>query len=181
MRHTEMHQTVVGKLEWRTRARGRIEDAGYIGEIHTPSCEGPSPVSASINGGTHKLTRKCRKNDEAARYIKQSVTLTGLGSDVFDEMVSGIYDVAEFMGRQVLDGELKDWVPAHVDAHVAVQAGNRYFQWKDSPNAGKAVEFQPFVDPRGVLARMGGENFIHTEDNTVSYTDCHVVDGGRNK
>lgn len=92
-----------------------------------------------------------------------------------------MYSITEFMGRQVVEGELNDWVPTHVDSHVSIQAGNHYFQWKNSPNAGEEVEFQPMVDPRGVLARMAGENFVHTLENEVEYRDCRVSEQGNNE
>lgn len=72
-------------------------------------------------------------------------------------------------------------MPTNVDSHVGIQSGNRYFQWKNSPNAGEAVEFQPMVDPRGVLARMAGENFVHTIDNEVEYMECHIDKHGSNQ
>lgn len=138
-------------------------------------------MSVSSSGHELELNTSIRANDTTARYIKQAVTLTGLGSVEFDKSVAGIYSVAEFLGRQLVEGDLNDWVPTHVESHVGVQAGNRYFQWKNSPNAGEAVEFQPMVDPRGVLARMAGENFVHTIDNEVEYRDCIVGEQGSNQ
>lgn len=85
------------------------------------------------------------------------------------------------MGCQVVEGDLNDWVPMHVESHVGIQAGNRYFQWENSLSAGKAVEFQPMVDPRGVLARMAGENFVHTIDNEVKYKECSISKNGSNR
>lgn len=109
------------------------------------------------------------------------MTLVGLGAKSFDQTVAGMYDVAEFMGRQMADGELKDWQPMQVGGHAAIAVGNRYFAWKNSKYAGEAVEFARAVDPKGVLANMAGDNFVHTIDNDVDYTECTVVDGGRNE
>lgn len=96
------------------------------------------------------------------------------GSAKFDNTVAGMYSIAKFMSRQVVEGDLNNWVPTHVESHVGVQAGNHYFQWKNSLCAGEPVDFQPMVDPRGVLARMAGENFVHTIDNEVEYRYCRV-------
>lgn len=92
-----------------------------------------------------------------------------------------MYDVAEFMGRQVTEGDLKDWQPTQVSGHAAITVGNRYFSWKNSKHVGDSVEFTRAVDPKGVLAKMAGDNFVHTIDNDVDYSECSVIDGGRNE
>ncbi|KAF8341083.1 hypothetical protein F5887DRAFT_919193 [Amanita rubescens] len=42
----------------------------------------------------------------------------------------------------------------------------------------KSVPFNSDIDPKGILTRAAGTNFIHAEQNVVSYYECSVASTG---
>lgn len=117
----------------------------------------------------------------AARFLKQSITLVGLGASSFDQIVASMDDVGEFMGRQILNGELTTKLPLKVNGHQGIGITNRYFTWRHTNHTGEAVDFPRMVDPKKALTNMVDNNYVHTIDNEVDYSDCNVIDGGRNE
>ncbi|KZP32486.1 hypothetical protein FIBSPDRAFT_944041 [Athelia psychrophila] len=74
--------------------------------------------------------------------------------------------------------------PSQWEAHpdpFASDTVNKAYSPHNLKYAGETVEFPRSVDPKGVLANMAGDNFVHIIDNEVDYTECSVIDGGRNE
>lgn len=90
-------------------------------------------------------------------------------------------DVGEFMGRQIIKGKVQPWQPVHVGDDTGISIWNRYFTWRRSIYTGESIDFPKLVDPKDTLAGMAGDDYVHTIDNAVDYSECNVVEGGHNE
>ncbi|KAF7976041.1 hypothetical protein HWV62_7944 [Athelia sp. TMB] len=116
-----------------------------------------------------------------ARYMKQSVRLTGLGDKQFHGAIDGLVNIATFMGQNLERGEVEGWAPARFRCWEAIEASNRYFVHQNSEGDMVSVPLSAGVDPDGVLATIAGEEWVHTEDNTVSYYRASTDGEGKQK
>jgi hypothetical protein len=103
------------------------------------------------------------------RYLRQGLTLTGLGSATFDDAVSSAQEIYEIFQRHFSEGQLEGWHPSKHGRHLALDTSNRYFTPKrDAPNM-EHLPFDDLVDPRGILEEMVKSGYVHGEENVVQY------------
>ncbi|TFK59912.1 hypothetical protein BDN72DRAFT_780099, partial [Pluteus cervinus] len=104
-------------------------------------------------------------------YLQQSVTLTGLGTPMFEKSVQALAEIATVFNRQFPEGQMIPWhsSPSCLADGQSIVFSNRYFtRRKDGPLM-KPVPFDQDVDPRGFLSRATNSQIIHTEENKVKY------------
>lgn len=104
------------------------------------------------------------------RYLKQGVTITGLGLDDFQSQLDMIPDIVALFTRAVNEDKIQpNSIIGEFEELSTLHASNRYFTpKKDAPNA-KELTFHKDVDPFGNLARLLGPAHVHIEENVVSY------------
>jgi hypothetical protein len=95
--------------------------------------------------------------------------LTGLSSPKFNDAILSIRAIEDMFRRQVADGNMEVWVPSTFQGHLSIDVGNRYFTPRQHALQDRQVSFSPAVDPDYVLTEAMGDEFVHTEDNTVEY------------
>ena len=109
--------------------------------------------------------------------MRQEITICGLDTQVFKQAVANCQDICTLFDREFGEGVLDD---GHIlkafngTPDSAIEVSNRFMMpLKDVGEGLVAVPFGRGVDPKGFLtiAVAGGE-FIHTEENSVSYYKC---------
>lgn len=105
----------------------------------------------------------------------------GMGGKLFDTSIDGVYNITEFLGRQIEGDSLKAWQPLQIGDSFAIEASNRYFSWKGSNGIQQPVSFSDMVNPNKVLAGLAGTEYIHTQENEVDYMTCKITEDRKNK
>jgi hypothetical protein len=104
------------------------------------------------------------------RHLRQSVSLTGLGTPYFDEVISGIKDVLTTFSRCVAVDKL---APCNLvdtcDNYTSIDLSNRYFSPKKDVPDELRIPLTKDIDPKGYLALAAGKNYVHSENNVVRY------------
>jgi hypothetical protein len=102
-------------------------------------------------------------------FLKQAVTITGLGTHAFTKAVDSMEAIEEIFSRQVGQDTILPWKNGTYLDWTTMFSSNRYFTSRRSNFNLQAVPFDPFVDPEGVLASMAGNDKVHCSDNVVEY------------
>ncbi|KAF7981760.1 hypothetical protein HWV62_31821 [Athelia sp. TMB] len=119
-----------------------------------------------------------RSGDQnTVRYLQQSFTLTGCGSQTFQSATESAYAIAEMFSRQ--EDDMMPWAPATFQDGPALETSNRLFTYQGRNGRHVPVNINRNLDPHGSLSRLAGTEFVHTEDNTVQYfKGTHLQTGG---
>lgn len=107
------------------------------------------------------------------RFLRQTVTLSGLGTPTFDSALRAANEIYGRFDRQFSEGVLEVWASSPVDDNECpcLSLSNRYFTPANEAHGLQAIPFHKGVDPRGILQNMakGDGKHVHTEDNQVQY------------
>ena len=106
----------------------------------------------------------CR-SPKALRFMRQSVSLTGLGTERFKSNMTSINNIQLAFMREFEDNALS----SSYGSSESIDISNRYFVTRTKAPDASPVEFHPSIDPTGELRRLASIYFIHTEDNQVQY------------
>ncbi|TFK45200.1 hypothetical protein OE88DRAFT_1611020, partial [Heliocybe sulcata] len=102
-------------------------------------------------------------------YLKQSVRLTGYSHPTFQAALDGLSAIANHISRSFKEGVLVPWSPSEFDGHPTIEIGNNFFAARKFVPTEPDVPFDAKVDPRGILAQLKDAQYIHTEDNRVTF------------
>ena len=117
-------------------------------------------------------------------FLKQQVTLSGLGSATFKCAIAATEKVYTFFEREFQEGQL-DPLDVVKDGGLfgpMMEVSNRYLTpQKDVPEM-EGVNLVKGVDPRGILEKVVREGyFIHGEENVVEYYASGVTMEGEQR
>jgi hypothetical protein len=123
---------------------------------------------------TDKGNNKNRISAYRYKFLRQGITLTGLGSPTFMRAVDAIKSIHRRFDRQFEEGALEAWAEYRPDEPETDRIGlwNRYLTPAREAEGMQSVPFLPGVDPNGTLRGMSqedGMSYVHTEDNQVHY------------
>ena len=107
--------------------------------------------------------------ERLARTARQAVTLSGLGTDVFDLAVTNSAKIHGLFQEYIPAGKLIPWRADVVNDQLVLHMHSRYFTPRRQANLNDIQEFEPGVDIDGQLKELQGSNFVHTSDNVVQY------------
>src|SRR3984893_15073320 len=120
----------------------------------------------------YELTEKSRrkKKTEDAKFLCQSVQLTGLDTSLFNTVVHNIRTLDAEFSCHFQASNLHVWNPDTFMTHPALNIYNCYFYTtKECPNQA-VIALEDAIDPHHTLAAMGlASGLIHTGDNQVEY------------
>lgn len=109
------------------------------------------------------------------KFLRQSISIIGAGSTVFDEAVRSAQEVYSVFLRQFSEGKLGLWsVAVHEGHSAALDLTNRYFTPKRDAPGMEHIPFTESEDPHGILEEMAKTGYIRGEDNKVHYFTYHV-------
>ena len=98
------------------------------------------------------------------------MAITGLGSPTFERAVESLTKVHAFYSRFVPEDKLQ--ANSVIDLYkefTSIELSNRYFSArKDAPNE-LHIPFTKELDPKGILTKAMGTQFICSEQNVVKY------------
>ncbi|KAF9494534.1 hypothetical protein BDN71DRAFT_1507518 [Pleurotus eryngii] len=165
---------VASRLTQRNEEMGEMEEAtvalqGIVSYINLP------PFESNRSDGLKRLV-----------HIRQTVTLMGLGSTHFQQIVNNcrcsysmfswytpnakLLPAPEFIGKY---SEGRDNAE-----HVTITASNRFFTPVQQSAGLEVVDVNGELDPQGILAKVDTTKFLHTEDNAVGYYVLSTSGGG---
>ncbi|KAK0492680.1 hypothetical protein EDD18DRAFT_1108686 [Armillaria luteobubalina] len=127
------------------------------------------------------ITRETRNQKEKARFLSQTIHLTGLGSEGFEDVVNVIKVVQQMGEREFKEGEVEDWKPSVVQGYTVVELLNQYFRPRTASNEEESVPFSMDVDLEGILGRLMQHKLMHMDNNTVSYFKGEIDDRGKKR
>ncbi|KAM5532474.1 hypothetical protein V8D89_013890 [Ganoderma adspersum] len=112
--------------------------------------------------------------------LKQSVTLTGLGTEGFDAAVCGVQTIHQVLSNHIswAGGHLRDWTPGHDGQDLTLMFGNHYLTSSRNTGDNVSIDMSPIVDPLNVLCPLI-KNEVHTTDNVVEYWERRGVHSTR--
>ncbi|RDB31017.1 hypothetical protein Hypma_000107 [Hypsizygus marmoreus] len=126
------------------------------------------------------LSEKPRMNATKYKYLRQSVTVSGLETPTFAAALASTVEIFGYFDRQFCEGKLQSWSASDDlgDRRDLLEASNRYMTPRRDAKDGESIPFGEQVDPKNILKSMAGDDHVHTEDNEVLYFLRHTaVDG----
>ncbi|KAF7968166.1 hypothetical protein HWV62_31706 [Athelia sp. TMB] len=157
--HFTMVKTIAPKSMWLARKEGDADVKEVVLRVQGAICHHQLPPV---------LGSRITANNEA-RFMKQSIRLTGFGCKQFQQAVNSAANLVAFMGQNMDDGSIEQWAPVRFQAWPALEFSNRYFVHQNTEGDMVPVAYSENMDPDGVLAEMAGEDWVHTADNQVSF------------
>jgi hypothetical protein len=106
---------------------------------------------------------------EKGFYLRQAVTLTGLGVSGYELVLDGITAIHALFSRQFKEGALDAWQTDNFGEYTTITIANRYFTPRTQCPCITPVPFHATVDPQGYLANLTGDKLVHVQDNEVLY------------
>ncbi|KAF8333773.1 hypothetical protein F5887DRAFT_1079945 [Amanita rubescens] len=115
-----------------------------------------------------------------AKYLRQNVSLTGLGSPTFEKALKGILDIYSLFRGHVPREKLKPC--SCIDSYgeyTSIESSCRYFSSiKDCGPKEKHIPFGSEIDPYGILSSIENTSYVHIYDNVVQYYERSTSDTG---
>ncbi|KAH7907847.1 hypothetical protein BJ138DRAFT_1116335 [Hygrophoropsis aurantiaca] len=112
---------------------------------------------------------KFQPKAQQMRHIRQSVTLTGLGHQVFEQAVTTLYGINTLLERLEPPGTVEKWKPSDYAGFTAINLQNRYFTPKRFANGLPSIPFDDMNDSNRYLRSCNNPDFVHTEENNVEF------------
>jgi hypothetical protein len=101
--------------------------------------------------------------------MRQYVALTGLNLEDFNKTLEGLGKVHRFFEDLLPGNKLQPMETLSIDGNLALACHTRYFRERRHCRSAVPYPFGPGVDPNKDLERLGGDLYIHTEENVVQY------------
>ncbi|KAJ7024536.1 hypothetical protein C8F04DRAFT_1270230 [Mycena alexandri] len=122
-----------------------------------------------------KQIRDCRPNNIIK--LSQYAELSGLGTKLFEDGMANTSIIHDNFAQHFGGGTpVFPWIPATGPTGTIFSANNRLFTLKiDSPTE-QSTEFEPGVDPVGMLERLKTRDLFHGPENIVKYFKMSVDD-----
>ena len=110
-------------------------------------------------------------------FAKQSIGITGFGSAKFSEAIGECQKIVNLFEQSFPIGSLESWTPSYLPGsrHEILEVSNRFFIKKNSCQVEDIIELKKDIDPKGILKKTAGSDYVYTMENSVSYFQC-VVD-----
>jgi hypothetical protein len=119
-----------------------------------------------------------RRNSRSyLKYMRQSVAITGLGSEIFQKNLEVIKTIQAIFSREFQENALVDWTSTIFQKTESIDIANRYFVPRQDASPSSSVELHPSIDPTGRLRSLASRDFVHTEDNEVQYYESCASSG----
>ena len=103
--------------------------------------------------------------------MKQSVTISGLGVEGFDQAVQGVQNIYQRMQAQVTSRGfcLRDWIPRKEGGHLMLTFSSRYLT-SSRDAEGEVPLGMEDVDPSNILhPLLLNRTEVHVADNVVEF------------
>ena len=100
---------------------------------------------------------------------RQSITISGLGSDVFAQALLGMMNIHQHFAQRCPEGQMESWEPRKDRGHPILTLGNRYLSTtRDNENKQPVSVEMDAIDPFHIL-QGAVPSTVHTKENQVLY------------
>lgn len=113
-------------------------------------------------------------------YLKQSVSLTALGGECFQNAVESIEEIHRLFARNFPQDALEAWSPGQFEVFHTIDTANRFYTHRSIANATEIIPFSSNIDPHSLLKNRITEKYVHTTENVVEYYE-KATDGERTR
>ena len=112
-----------------------------------------------------------KSTSKRTRYLRQSISLTGLGTPTFNASLQGVLNVFTLFSNHVPRDALNNCenICNSYGNHPGIDISNRYFSSIKNTPMEKRIPFEQHEDPHGILARLETPNYVHSNLNKVEY------------
>lgn len=101
-------------------------------------------------------------------HLRQSVMLSGLGTDTFNDAISSINSFQTLLAAHIPAQSMIHWAPSSFQEFKGIDISNRYFcRKRDTSEA--SISFGVGIDPHGTLTGLLQDDLMHTSENEVLY------------
>jgi hypothetical protein len=141
-------------------------------------------ISYVYRDSATRCITKCsnRTSSNHVRYLRQSISLTGLGAAFFDSCVDGMSDVLLTFSRCIAVQKLATCsLVDSFDKYSCVELSNRYFTARKDVTAEQHMPLSSDVDPKGFLAEAAGNLYVHATENVVNYFALNTTRDGADR
>ena len=102
--------------------------------------------------------------------MRQSVSITGLQSSIFEKIIHTIAEINAAFDRAVGTEKLEECqIITSYKQMSALEVSNRYFTPRKDIAEGDELTLSADIDPHGYFVNAAGSTLCHTEENTVLY------------
>ncbi|KAF8121665.1 hypothetical protein EV363DRAFT_1437232 [Boletus edulis] len=105
----------------------------------------------------------------AARYLRQAVTLAGLGTSTFENAIETVRGAHTHLACNYSAGRVTPWKPEKFRGQDVLELSNRYLTSRHRQSTSPVVAFQRGVDPKNFLSCLASDQYDHLEENQVMY------------
>ncbi|KAH6888304.1 hypothetical protein BKA70DRAFT_1442951 [Coprinopsis sp. MPI-PUGE-AT-0042] len=120
------------------------------------------------------------ENGKKARaHLRQAVTISGLGSPLFDKAMDAMEKAYMEFYNRTQDRSMTPWTPSSYGHFTAIDAYAKYFSHRGAYPDDAKEEFDDKVDPEGVLQALVDNEYFHGPDNAVDYMQMVRTSEGR--
>ncbi|KAK7037326.1 hypothetical protein VNI00_011317 [Paramarasmius palmivorus] len=102
------------------------------------------------------------------RHIKQRLLLAGFNTDTFTTALIGLDRIDDLLRLNIRE-DVPHKLNTQASGQQAIEISNRYFTSKRMAITEEQIEIPTYVDPKGILESIKGENLVHTTENQVEY------------
>lgn len=127
---------------------------------------------------------RCRIPPHRFKYLRQNISLTGLGSATFSSALDAAQMIYRHFDRHFPEGLLDSWSPTwstNQKGLDSIDISNRYLTPLKDVSGLESLPFHKGVDPRNILLDMTKNDYIHIDDNYVEYFSMHRDTNGQKK
>ena len=118
-------------------------------------------------------------NSRNAKFLRQSVQVTGFGNTSFDRLLENIARIHALFKRAIGPFLNDEAGVSYFKEFAAIDASNRYFNPRTGRNQEVECPITADIDPKGFLKKAAGDLFVHTEEKKVHYYEKHKSSSGQ--
>ncbi|KAJ7709296.1 hypothetical protein B0H16DRAFT_1481016 [Mycena metata] len=101
--------------------------------------------------------------------LSQFAEICGLGTSLFDDSMTSATVVHDRFAQYFCGTPVSKWQPEVSPIGTVFSASNRLFTFKTDAPTEQGREFEPGVDPVGILERFKTADIFHAPENVVKY------------
>jgi hypothetical protein len=118
-----------------------------------------------------------------AGFVRQAVTLCGLGAVGYQDTIDGILAIDSYIRRHLPESSVEPmtFISEYGNSGPTLDLANRYFTSRKLAPFEPAIPIDDTIDPHGNLGRLAGLDYVHTEENRVEYSELRRNADGANR
>lgn len=124
------------------------------------------------------LETRLPSNDSRLIDLKQSVTVTGLGAQTFNNAVAATLGLYQHFHTHLTGYNLRPWEPVQASDYLTLTFGNRYLTPAKYAVGELSKDLGEYIDPFNVLRPRLTTGQAHLQENVVEYWEQEITGHG---